>query len=101
MSLWIHETKFKVIDCNNPRNCVLETDAGIRSSLDVAGLFLSGHIRLTNAEHDDTPRIAEQVVSTAQLERANAIAKDFDNLPNEYGKLGSEMISLAKKYDVI
>lgn len=99
MSLWIHQTKFKVIDCRNPRNCVLETELGTRSSHDVAGLFLSGHVKLTNADHDDTSSIAKLSVSTEELERANAIAKDFDNLPKGYGKLRPEMERLATKYD--
>jgi len=100
LSLWIHETKFKVIDCRNPRNCVLETELGTRSSHDVAGLFLSGQVKLTGANHDDTSDIAKLSVSPEELERANTIAKDFDNLSNVYGKLGPETAALAKKYDI-
>ncbi len=98
MSLWIHETKFKVIDCSNPRNSILETEAGNRSSHDVVALFSSGHVKLTDTKHDDTSRIAELSVSSDELERANAIAKDFDNLPHEYGKLGLAMADLEAKY---
>jgi len=100
MSLWIHDAKFKVIDCRNPRNCVLETEKGTRSSLDVVGLFLSGHVKLTNANNDDTSSIATLSTSVEELKRVNAIAKDFDNLPKGHGKLRAKMEKLATKYGI-
>ncbi|ATX80693.1 putative transposase [Mariprofundus aestuarium] len=100
MSLWVHGTKFKVIDCSNPKNTILETELGSRSAHNVVALFSSGHVKLTDAKQNDTLRIAELSVSSDELERANAIAKDFDNLPHEYGKLGLAMADLEAKYKV-
>jgi len=100
MTLWIHGTKFRVIDCSDPRNTVIESEAGPRSSHDVVALFLSGHVKLSDANNDDSLRIAELFVSQNELDRANRIARDLDSLPNERGKLGPALADLAQKYDV-
>jgi len=100
VNLWIHGAKFTVIDCSNPKNTVVESESGQRSSHNVVALFSSGYVKFSEAINDDSLRIAELPVTKEELDRANRIAKDFDNLPNERGKLGLAMVDLANKYEV-
>jgi len=99
MSLWLHDAKFIVIKCNNPKNVTLEGENGIRSNHNIAQLFSSGHVKFTE-NNNDALYTSNFITSAEELNRANLIAIDLKSIANGNGRLKDIMDEVAIKYNV-
>lgn len=95
MTLWLHDSKFTVIDCSNLSSVRIESESGAQSNHNIPALFTSGYVKLTNSPDNVLPTLA----SPDELKRANQIAKDIERIKLSNEKVVDVTAEVSKKYN--
>ena len=98
MSLWLHDSKFTVIDCSNLSSVTIESESGTRSNHNIPALFRSGHVKLTN-NLDGQNTALLTLVSPKELKRAHQIAKDIEQIKLSNERVVDVTAKVARKYN--